>query len=59
MAAFSGTLNALKRGITKMSANAAIKNIENWEESLQDVEISGVKAILRDLGSLKKALRRR
>jgi hypothetical protein len=53
---FSGTINALKRGITKMSCDVAVRNIENWEESLQDVEVPGGKAILRDLGALKKQL---
>jgi hypothetical protein len=53
---FAGTINALKSGITRMSASAAIRNIENWEDSLQDVEISGCRAILRDLGALKKLL---
>jgi hypothetical protein len=53
---FAGTLTALKKGITKMSISAAIRNIENWEESLQDVEITGCRAILRDLGALKKQL---
>jgi hypothetical protein len=53
---FAGTINALKNGITRMSVAAAIRNIENWEDSLQDVEISGCRAILRDLGSLKKLL---
>jgi hypothetical protein len=53
---FSGTMNALKRGITKMTCDAAIRNIENWEDSLQDIEITGCKAILRDLAALKKQL---
>ena len=30
---FSGTTNALKKGATKMSAEAAIKKIEGWEEA--------------------------
>jgi hypothetical protein len=53
---FSGTLTALKKGVTKMSISAAIRNIENWEDSLQDVELTGCRAILRDLGALKKQL---
>jgi hypothetical protein len=55
---FAGTVTALKKGITKMSISAAIRNIENWEESLQDVELTGCRAILRDLGALKKSFRR-
>ena len=53
---FSGTTNALRKGVTKMSADAAIKKIEGWEEALQEVEIPGVRAILRDLGALKRQL---
>ena len=53
---FSGTTNALKKGVTKMSAEAAIKKIEGWEEALQEVEIPGARAILRDLGALKRQL---
>ena len=53
---FSGTTNALRKGVTKMSADAAIKKIEGWEEALQEVEIPGARAILRDLGALKRQL---
>ena len=53
---FSGTINALKRGITKMTVSAAVRNIENWEENLAEVEVSGCRAVLRDLGTLKKQL---
>ncbi len=53
---FSGTTNALKKGVTKMSADAAVKKIEGWEEALQEVDIPGARAILRDLGALKRQL---
>ncbi len=53
---FSGTANALRKGVTKMSAEAAIKKIEGWEEALQEVDIPGARAILRDLGALKRQL---
>ena len=53
---FSGTTNALKKGVMKMSADTAIKKIEGWEEALQEVEIPGARAILRDLGALKRQL---
>ena len=53
---FSGTLKALRGGATRMSARAAIKNIEHWEEALEDVDVPGVKGIVRDLGALKKCL---
>ena len=53
---FSGTTSALKKGVTKMTADAAVKKIEGWEEALQEVEIPGARAILRDLGALKRQL---
>jgi hypothetical protein len=56
VAYFSGTIDALKKGVTKMSVAAAIKNIENWEESLRDIELTGCRSILRDLAALKKQL---
>lgn len=56
---FSGTINAFKRGVTKMSTSTAIRNIENWEETLQDVEISGCRAILRDKARLKKNFKKK
>lgn len=39
-----------------MSADAAVKKIEGWEEALQEVDIPGARAILRDLGALKRQL---
>jgi hypothetical protein len=56
VAYFSGTIDALKKGVTKMSVSAAIRNIENWEENLRDIELSGCRSILRDLAALKKQL---
>lgn len=56
MASFAPTIEAFKKGITKMTASAAVKNIEGWEEKLESAEVSGSKTILRDLGALKKAL---
>ena len=56
MASYAPTLEAFKKGITRMSVSAAVKNIEGWEEKLESTEVSGSKTILRDLGALKKAL---
>ena len=56
MASFAPTIEAFKKGITKMTASAAVKNIGGWEEKLESAEVSGSKTILRDLGALKKAL---
>jgi hypothetical protein len=53
---FSGTMDTLKKGVTKMSVSAAIKTIEHWEESLRDIELTGCRSILRDLAALKKQL---
>lgn len=55
---FAGTINALKKGATRMTADAAIWKIEGWEEALEDVEVPGTKGIIRDLQSLKKQLSR-
>lgn len=41
-----------------MTAKAAVKNIEGWEAELQKVEVSGIRTLLRDLGSLKTHLQR-
>ncbi len=56
MASFAPTLEAFKKGITRMTVSAAVKNIEGWEDKLESIEVSGSKTILRDLGALKKAL---
>jgi hypothetical protein len=41
-----------------MTAYAAIKNIEGWEESVGDSDEPGSKVILTDLGALKTALKK-
>lgn len=56
MASFAPTIEAFKKGITKMTASAAVKNIGGWEEKLESAEVPGSKTILRDTGALKKAL---
>ena len=53
---FAGTTNALKKGVTKMSADAAIKKIEAWEDALEEVEVPVHAQILRDFGALKRQL---
>jgi len=55
-ASFSATMNALRKGVTRMSADAAIKKIEGWEEALQEVDLPGTRSILRDLSALKRQL---
>lgn len=54
MARFADTINALKKGAEKMTADAAVKNIEMWEKELKGVD--GANPIVSDLGKLKKAL---
>ncbi len=39
-----------------MKPDAAIKQIEYWEDALKSVEVSGVKGVLHDLASLKTKL---
>ena len=55
-ARFTTLNNAIKGGLASMAANAAVKQIEYWEEQLQDVDVTGVKGIQADLHSLKTKL---
>jgi len=56
MPTYDATIKALKAGVQKMTVNAAVKNIESWEATLENLEVSGVKTIIKDLDSLKKHL---
>ena len=56
MPQFAATIKHLQDGVKGFTKAAAIKNIEGWEASLEKVEVSGVKGIIRDLESLKKHL---
>lgn len=58
MPTFDATIKAMKAGAQRMTVNAAVKNIEGWETSLEKVEVSGVKTIVKDLESLKKQLQK-
>jgi hypothetical protein len=53
---FDATIKHLKDGVKGFTKAAAIKNIEGWEASLESVDVTGVKGLLRDLESLKKHL---
>jgi hypothetical protein len=55
---FAGTMNAINRGLDTTKAIKGADMIEDWEAALADVETSGAKGILRDLGSLRKQLER-
>lgn len=52
------TIKALKAGAKSMTINAAVKNTEGWEATLEKIEVSGVKTILKDSTSLKKHLQK-
>lgn len=55
-ARFTTLSNALDKGVETLKPDAAVKQIEYWEEQLKDVDVSGVKGLLGDLASLKKKL---
>ncbi len=53
---FAGTMNAINRGLDETKPTKGADMIEDWETALADVDISGAKGILRDLGALRKQL---
>ena len=53
---FETTINALKEGAQKFTAEKAVTNIEGWEDYLSKHDHEGVKAVVADLGKLKKML---
>ncbi len=55
-AKLDATIKAANGGITKLSPDQAVKNIEGWEEYLGKHEAPGVKAVVADLGKLKTHL---
>ncbi len=56
MPQFDATIKHIKDGVKSFTISAAVKNIEGWEATLEKVEATGVKTIIRDLESLKKHL---
>lgn len=56
MPQFDATIKHLKEGVKTMTVNAAVKNIEGWEATLEKVEEPAAKAIVKDLENLKKHL---
>jgi hypothetical protein len=56
MPQFDATIKHIKEGVKGFTVSAAIKNIEGWETTLEKVETTGVKTIVKDLESLKKHL---
>ena len=55
-AKLDATIKAANSGITKLSPDQAVKNIEGWEEYLGKHEAPGVKSVVTDLGKLKTLL---
>ncbi len=56
MPQFDATIKHIKDGVKGFTITAAVKNIEGWEVTLEKVEASGVKTIIKDLQNLKKHL---
>ena len=53
---FTTTIKALQEGAKSFTADKAVTNIESWEEYLSKHDHEGVKAVVTDLGKLKKLL---
>lgn len=58
MPTYDATIKALKAGAKSMTVNAAVKNSESWEATLEKLEVSGVKTVIKDLENLKKHLQK-
>ncbi len=56
MPQFDATIKHIKDGVKGFTVAAATKNIEGWEATLEKIDAPGVKTIVKDLESLKKAL---
>ena len=53
---FAGTMNAINRGLDETKPDKGAHMGEDWEAALADLDVTGAKGILRDLGSLRKQL---
>ena len=53
---FAGTMNAINRGLDATKPTKGADMVEDWEAALVDIDVTGAKGILRDLGSLRKQL---
>ena len=56
MPQFDATIKHIKDGVKGFTVKAAVTNIEGWEATLEKSETPGVKALVKDLESLKKHL---
>ncbi len=52
----TSTIAALKEGAKSITVEKATSNIEGWEDYLAKHDHEGVKAVVADLGKLKKLL---
>ena len=53
---FTGTMNAINRGLDAAKPAQGAHLVEDWEAALADASFTGAKGILRDLQSLHKQL---
>jgi hypothetical protein len=53
---FAGTMNAINRGLDETKPAKGADMVEDWEAALAELDVTGAKGILRDLGSLRKQL---
>jgi hypothetical protein len=56
MPQFATTIKHIGEGVKGFTISAAVKNIEGWEKTLENVETPGAKGIIRDLERLKKLI---
>ena len=55
---FAATMNAVNRGLATLKPAKGVEIIEDWETALADLDLPGVKGLLRDLAALRKQLER-
>ena len=53
---FTGTMNAINRGLDSAKPAQGAHLVEDWEAALAETNVTGAKGILRDLQSLHKQL---
>ena len=54
MPQFDATIKHIKDGVKGFTVKAGVANIEGWEATLQKEESPAIKALVKDLESLKK-----
>ncbi|MBR0654813.1 hypothetical protein [Plastoroseomonas arctica] len=56
MPQFASTIKHVQEGVKGFTISVAVKNIEGWEATLNEMDTPGAKGIVRDLERLKKLL---